>query len=186
MLIASGILTKNYLLGGQVLTFIIVLSVSAQLLSVLFALRLIKVTGGITAWIFVSMAIVLMSGRRIYSLLDAFNHPVYQSGLLFEMLGLATSLLMLAGVVLISPLFKTIRHSEENQRMLANELRDTLSKVKTLSGMMPICASCKKIRDDKGYWNQIEGYIRDHSEAEFSHGLCPDCAKKLYPDFFKE
>ena len=45
-------------------------------------------------------------------------------------------------------------------------------------------ASCKKIRDDKGYWNQIETYIRDHSEAEFSHGICPDCAKKLYPEFY--
>lgn len=45
-----------------------------------------------------------------------------------------------------------------------------------------ICASCKKIRDDKGYWEQVEVYIRDHSEAEFSHGLCPECMKKLYPD----
>jgi len=51
--------------------------------------------------------------------------------------------------------------------------------------MLPICAACKKIRDDKGYWNQIESYIREHSEAEFSHGICPDCAKKLYPDYYK-
>jgi len=62
------------------------------------------------------------------------------------------------------------------------ELEDALHKVKALSGLLPICASCKKIRDDKGYWNQIEAYIRDHSEAEFSHGICPDCAKKLYPN----
>jgi hypothetical protein len=61
-----------------------------------------------------------------------------------------------------------------------NELESALQKVKTLSGLLPICASCKKIRDDKGYWNQIEAYIQDHSEAEFSHGLCPDCAKKIY------
>ena len=46
-------------------------------------------------------------------------------------------------------------------------------------------AHCKKIRDDKGYWNEIEAYIGDHSEAEFSHGICPDCAKKLYPEFYK-
>lgn len=168
------------------LTFIIVLSVFIQLLTVLFALRLIKVTGGMTAWIFVSMAIVLMSGRRIYSLWVAFfNHAFYQSDLLFEMLGLATSLFMLAGVVLISPLFKTIRQSEENQRMLANELQDTLSKIKTLSGMLPICASCKKIRDDKGYWKQIEVYVREHTEAEFSHGLCPDCGKKALEEIEK-
>jgi len=61
-------------------------------------------------------------------------------------------------------------------------LQDALKKVKLLSGLLPICASCKKIRDDKGYWNQIESYIREHSEAEFSHGLCPECAKKLYPE----
>ena len=61
-------------------------------------------------------------------------------------------------------------------------LEGALSKVKLLSGFLPICASCKNIRDDKGYWNQIESYIRDHSEAEFSHGICPECAKKLYPE----
>jgi Na+/melibiose symporter-like transporter len=62
------------------------------------------------------------------------------------------------------------------------ELKDALHKVKTLGGLLPICASCKKIRDDNGYWNQIESYIKTHSEAEFSHGICPDCAKRLYPD----
>jgi DNA-binding LacI/PurR family transcriptional regulator len=59
---------------------------------------------------------------------------------------------------------------------------DLETKVKTLSGFLPICVSCKKIRDDKGYWNQVEAYISEHSEVEFSHGICPDCIKKLYPD----
>jgi methyl-accepting chemotaxis protein len=54
------------------------------------------------------------------------------------------------------------------------------AQVKTLGGMLPICANCKKIRDDGGYWHQIESYVREHSEAEFSHGICPDCAAKLY------
>jgi len=61
-----------------------------------------------------------------------------------------------------------------------NELQKALSEIKTLSGLLPICASCKKIRDDKGYSNQIELYIRDRSEAEFSHSICPICAEKLY------
>ena len=61
-------------------------------------------------------------------------------------------------------------------------LQEALSKVKLLSGLIPICASCKKIRDDRGYWNQIEYYIREHSEAEFSHGICPKCANRLYPE----
>jgi GAF domain-containing protein len=63
------------------------------------------------------------------------------------------------------------------------ELERTISEVKTLRGLLPICASCKKVRDDKGYWNQIDKYLETHSEVEFSHGLCPDCAKKLYPGF---
>ncbi|MDI7262116.1 MAG: response regulator, partial [Thermodesulfobacteriota bacterium] len=53
--------------------------------------------------------------------------------------------------------------------------------VKVLRGFLPICSSCKRIRDDKGYWNLIENYIKAHSEAEFSHGICPECSEKLYP-----
>ena len=63
------------------------------------------------------------------------------------------------------------------------DLKKALAKVKTLSGLLPICSHCKKIRDDKGYWNQIESYIQKHSEAEFSHGICQECAKKYYPGF---
>jgi PAS domain S-box-containing protein len=68
---------------------------------------------------------------------------------------------------------------QERERMI-DELKESLASVKTLRGLIPICASCKKIRDDKGYWSQVEVYVRDHSEAEFSHGICPDCMKKLY------
>lgn len=79
------------------------------------------------------------------------------------------------------------KQGEMERERLARELQSALAaKVKQLSGFLPICASCKKIRDDKGYWNQIESYIRDHSEAEFSHGLCPDCAKRMYSDFMKK
>jgi hypothetical protein len=65
------------------------------------------------------------------------------------------------------------KQAEQEREELIRELREALSKVKTLSGMLPICSSCKKIRDDKGYWRQVEVYIRDHSEAEFTHGICP-------------
>jgi hypothetical protein len=75
-----------------------------------------------------------------------------------------------------------IRQQNEKKEELISDLRDALAEVKQRSGLLPICASCKKIRDDKGYWNQIEGYIQDHSDAQFSHSVCPDCAKKLYPD----
>lgn len=79
-----------------------------------------------------------------------------------------------------------LKKLEKEKESLIEKLQGSLEKVKLLSGIIPICASCKKIRDDKGYWSQVESYVRDHSEAEFSHGICPECAKKLYPEFFKE
>lgn len=88
-------------------------------------------------------------------------------------------LVFLDGVMLDITELKQAQAEREN---LIADLQKALSEVKTLGGLLPICASCKKIRDDKGYWNQIEAYIRDHSEAEFSHSICPDCAKKYYPD----
>jgi hypothetical protein len=75
------------------------------------------------------------------------------------------------------------RHSEQERERLILELKDAIAKVKTLSGLLPICANCKNIRDDKGYWNQIETYISEHTGAEFSHGICPACAEKLYPGY---
>ena len=72
---------------------------------------------------------------------------------------------------------------ETERNQLIKNLQASMAKIKTLSGMLPICASCKKIRDDKGYWNQIETYLRNHSKAEFSHGICPERAQKLYPDY---
>ncbi len=75
---------------------------------------------------------------------------------------------------------------EEDRERLIHDLQGALLKVKTLSGLVPICASCKKIRDDKGYWNQIESYISEHSSAEFSHSICPECARKLYPDLYED
>ena len=72
---------------------------------------------------------------------------------------------------------------EEERERLIVELQGALAKIKRLSGLLPICSSCKKIRDDQGYWQQVEVYLWDHSEAEFTHGLCPDCVKRLYPDY---
>ena len=74
------------------------------------------------------------------------------------------------------------KRAEEEKEKLINELKDALANVKRLSRMLPICASCKKIRDDKRYWNRIETYISEHSGILFSHGLCPDCAKKAYEE----
>ena len=85
-------------------------------------------------------------------------------------------------------LYRTIRYAiqrkqEETEReQLIKALQKALAEVKTLSGLLPICSGCKKIRDDHGYWNRIETFISEHSDAEFSHGICPECAKKYFPD----
>jgi len=71
---------------------------------------------------------------------------------------------------------------EREKEELIQKLKQALGEVKTLRGFLPICASCKKIRDDEGYWQQIEKYIQDHSEATFTHGICPECADRLYPE----
>ena len=66
------------------------------------------------------------------------------------------------------------------------ELEKTIAEITTLRGILPICSNCKKIRDDKGYWNKVENYIVEHSDAKFSHGLCPDCMRKLYPKQYEK
>lgn len=72
--------------------------------------------------------------------------------------------------------------AEAERERLIHELQEALGRVKSLSGLLPICASCKKIRDEKGHWHYLEIYIRNHTEADFSHGICPDCRRRLYPE----
>jgi len=74
------------------------------------------------------------------------------------------------------------RRTEQERDALIAELQQALSSVRTLSGLIPICAACKKVRDDQGYWQQVEEFVRDNSDADFTHALCPECIKKLYPD----
>ncbi len=89
-------------------------------------------------------------------------------------------------------LLRSIKYSidkkqlELEREIYIKKIEDALERIKRLEGMLPICCSCKKIRDDKGGWNQVEVYIRDHSEAEFTHGMCPECSEKLYPELFDD
>jgi hypothetical protein len=81
----------------------------------------------------------------------------------------------------------TERHLAERTREgLIAELQEALRNIRTLHGLIPICSSCKKVRDDRGYWQQVEVYIRDHSDAEPSRGICPECFKKMYPKYVKD
>ena len=75
-----------------------------------------------------------------------------------------------------------LQQLNHRQERLIRQLKQALDEVKQLRGIIPICSHCKKIRDDSGYWKQVEQYISEHTEAEFSHGLCPNCLEELYPD----
>jgi len=79
---------------------------------------------------------------------------------------------------------QSLHEKIKEEEVLVGELKAALDQVQKLSGMLPICATCKKIRDDKGYWNKIETYICEHSEAKFTHGMCPDCAKEYRSEYF--
>ena len=79
-----------------------------------------------------------------------------------------------------------IVHAERERDRLIGELQEALAKIKTLSGLLPICSYCKKIRDEKGYWNQVEVYIQKHSDADFSHSICSECMEKYFPEFTGE
>jgi phosphoserine phosphatase RsbU/P len=108
--------------------------------------------------------------------IDFINKPVNA----VELLARVSSALMLKKEM-------DCRKTREQELRRSNEaLQKALSEVKVLKGLVPICASCKKIRNDQGFWQQLEEYIQQHSEAEFSHGLCTPCIKKLYPGFYKE
>ncbi len=103
----------------------------------------------------------------------------WQTGL-FKLLVVVLFVLLVFGAYRIR-----IRQMVRREEQLQRSVEDALAKIKVLHGLIPICASCKKIRDDKGYWNHLEMFLRDHSEAVLSHSICPDCAEKLYPDEMK-
>ena len=93
--------------------------------------------------------------------------------------------LALAMAPVLALVISNVRNFQAKERLIF-ELQEAFSKVKTLSGLLPICANCKKIRDDSGYWNRIEAYIAEHADVQFTHGICPECVSKLYPDLFDQ
>ena len=119
----------------------------------------------------VSLPIYMAIVGSMLTILGFYSSPT--GGELWKVLANRSLALFAIWTTAILSVQRTIIHEEKEKALL---------EVKKLTGLLPICASCKKIRDDKGYWNQIELYIRDRSEVEFSHGICPECAKKLYPD----
>lgn len=162
---------------------IIFVSLILQCIAVYHFFRLISFTGHTRAWLLLSLGIATMAARRFIALVTELSaltsHPLVDYS--FEITGVIGSAMLVAGGILIKPVFVQIKKAEEEQRALAGNLKEALDNVKVLKELLPICANCKKIRDDDGYWQQIETYITENSDVHFSHGICPDCCKELYP-----
>jgi sensor histidine kinase regulating citrate/malate metabolism len=134
----------------------------------------------------------VMSGKNFIGAVEIYYDITAEKQQLNKMLTRSSVLvflialgLLIASMVILfiekKIIFKRKLMQKEREKLIA-DLQDAIAKINTLKGLLPICANCKKIRDDKDRWEQIEFYIREHSEAEFTHSICPECAKKLYPD----
>ena len=152
--------------------------------AVFFYLIFSKVTKELKAsgWIFIQIGFALIFFGMLVDITDNFEYldrfviigdTVFQS-FLEKVIGYGFGFLFLAFGI-----WKWMPKISEHKRMTQKKLEKAIDDVKILSGLIPICSSCKNIRDDEGYWNQIETYIDEHSEAQFSHGLCPDCSKRM-------
>jgi hypothetical protein len=162
---------------------IIFISLVLQCIAVYFFFRLISFTGHTRAWLLLCIGIATMAARRFIAfVIELYARTTHQPvDYSFEIIGVVGSAMMVVGVILIKPVFVLIKNAEAEQRALAVSLTEALDNVKVLKELLPICSNCKKIRDDDGYWQQIETYITDNSDTYFSHGICPDCCKELYP-----
>ncbi|OGQ57931.1 MAG: hypothetical protein A3J24_07665 [Deltaproteobacteria bacterium RIFCSPLOWO2_02_FULL_53_8] len=150
------------------------------------------------------MSIIITDARKILFLtiitsvlfvfFDTIIDPHFHKSLFFEQLIIADGgheffmrftvvvLLIATGFIAAGLLRKKQKAELEKERVIA-ELQEAIKRIETLSGLLPICAYCKKVRDDQGYWNRIETYVTKHSRAEFTHSICPECEKKAIDDF---
>jgi hypothetical protein len=164
----------------MLLEIIVGCSLMIQLITVLFALHLISVTGWKKAWMLLSLGVITMGIRRSITFIHLLTGDTgYTPEMGYELVGLVGSAIMLGGMVLIKPIFLFLKSAEQKQRELVMELQEALSNIKTLRGLLPMCAWCKRIRNDKGYWEEVHEYIREHSEADVTHGICPECMKEV-------
>jgi integral membrane sensor domain MASE1 len=133
----------------------------------------------------VSAALLLLSAVAIRGTLAGFGPFVArtqnESLLLLQSFMSVTAVMTMTLAAVVSE----HRRTELQREALIMELEQAFKKVKTLKGLLPVCAACRRIRDDQGHWDDLESYVRKHSEADFTHGICPSCARALYPEEFK-
>jgi response regulator RpfG family c-di-GMP phosphodiesterase len=121
--------------------------------------------------------VILVSGVQVSSECQTNGLNVGADGYILKSLPSREFMARIHSVVRIKKAEDALRKKEEEQQVLIAKLQEALAEIKTLTGFIPICTSCKKIRDDEGYWNQVEEYISRHTQAMFTHGICPQCAE---------
>ena len=136
-------------------------------------------------WDLRGIFVILVSGVRISSEYQADGLDLGADGYIIKPLSSKELAARVHSPVRIKRAEDALREKETEQQKLISQLQEALAEIKTLKGFIPICASCKKIRDDEGYWTQLEAYISKHTDAVLSHGMCPDCAEK-YREEIKE
>jgi len=135
--------------------------------------RQLKADGGLQ-----DIFVILVSGIQISSEYQADGLNVGAEGYIIKPISNKELIARVQSMVRIKRAEDALRDKEKEQQKLILQLQDALAEIKTLKGFIPICAWCKRIRDDEGYWDQLEAYISKHTDAVFSHGLCPECAEK--------
>ena len=123
--------------------------------------------------------VILVSGVQVSSEYQARGLNIGADGYIVKPISNKELVARVQAMERIKKAEDALREKEKQQEKLITKLQEALAEIKTLKGFIPICASCKKIRDDEGYWNQLEAYISKHTDAVFSHGICPDCAEKF-------
>lgn len=149
---------------------VIGLSISMQIVAAWMAIPLLSRYKKYLLGTLVLVMIFMQTFRRVISFYRAISSGKIKTDIYAEIAALIVSTILVFGVKYTVKLIK--------------ELTEALASIKILKGFLPICASCKKIRNEKGSWVQMEQYITEHSEAVFSHGVCDECAKKMYPSYF--
>lgn len=131
---------------------------------------------------FQSTFVILLSGVEVSPELQAKGLDSGAEGYMVKPIANKELVARVQAVERIKRVEDALREKEKEQEKLISQLQEALSEIKTLKGFIPICASCKKIRDDEGYWNQLEAYISEHTDAVFSHGICPECAEGFWTE----
>ena len=166
----------------EIQVLIMTASITLQAINVLLALRLIIRTKRYFAGSAIISAVILMTFRRSLSLYRYYTGDLFLTDIVAECVALIVSFLILLGILYTTRSIESEIRARNEKEDLIGELKTALAEIRNLKGIIPICASCRKVRDDRGSWNRLEIYISEHSDAEFSHGLCPECAGRLYPD----